>query len=116
VAALPSAYVLDPALRDAVRGVVAWSSGVSSADVAEDMTTCNGVGEATCAERFTREVMGFNGDLARDLAPLAHHLTSLARNVGVSAWTPAPNGVAMPGAVTLHGLAGDHLVGIVVFR
>jgi hypothetical protein len=114
---LPTVAVADAAAaREAVRQFIARVVGVPPTDITVTMQGCGASMPTTCATVFAHDTAKSGGSIYDTSWPLAQELEANATAIEVAIWSPMQNGLTLQPVVTMTGIAGGFLVGMVVFN
>lgn len=110
--AIPAATVADMQL--ALAGFLGREAHLGRGVLVED-TRCEEASGGRCGAAFLREVAAFDPAAAEAIAPAVASLGDVT-DLRVTAWTVEGDGATARGAVTLQGLRGGRVAGLVVYR
>jgi len=114
---LPAVPVADyQEAQTATRQLIAQVVGVPAADIAMTVNECATPTTVSCAQRFAHDLGKSGGSLMNGLLASAQDLEMNATSVQEIIWVPRQGDLTLPGNVSLSGIAGGVLVGMVVFN
>lgn len=99
-----------------VAAVIARAAHVGrDAVTARGRAACGAAGEDECPKAFVAAVSQHDNTFAQAIAQSVGQLQGPARGLRVTVWKVLRGGVEEPGAITLHGLVGGRLLGVVYY-